>query len=178
MKTLKILTLAFMAIGCIGQERYVSLTINMTKRTNSVEIVEGETAHVISVSPGRLPNGVIRGEAPSVYAEKDGEYVLLGNGVGPSGTPIPYIGFFPTPPAVAGPAKLIVIGYGGLATFRITPNFNDPQKTAIVLPGPENAAIVAMQCSTNLVDWLPATNGVYSGDVAKFFRIHLEKAKP
>ncbi len=76
------------------------------------------------------------------------------------------------------PAKLVLVGGGGLATFRISPNFTDPQKTAIVLPGADNAALVTMQYSTNLVDWFPATNGVYAGDVAKFFKIHLEKSKP
>ena len=177
MQTLTFFTFAFTVLTCVGQERYVSLTVSTAKRTNSIEIVEGETAHVISVSPGLLGTGATSAEAPSVYAQKDQQTVLLGNGVS-TGTVTPYIGQFPTPPAVAGPARLVLIGPSGLATFRISPNFSDPQKTAIVLPGLDNAALVCMQCSTNLVDWFPATNGVYSGDVAKFFRIHLEKAMP
>ena len=70
----------------------------------------------------------------------------------------------------------MLLGYGGgLATFRLSPNFADPQKTAIVLPGPDNTAVVTMQSSTNLVDWFPATNGIYGGNVARFFRIDLKK---
>lgn len=80
-----------------------------------------------------------------------------------------------------GPAKLTLKGADGgayiLATFRITPERVDPTKTVIVYPGTNNAAQVTLLCSTNLTDWFPATNGVYSGPVAKFFRIGLEKVE-
>ena len=183
MKTIACLLLSIVALACHGQERYVSLTLKgvmgaqggFLEVTNSFDIVEGETAHLVSM----VASATQRSSA-SAYAQKDGETFLLAVGPPPAygaGRP----GNFqeiPTPPAIAGPAKLMLVGRGGLATFRITPNFSDPQKTIIVLPGAENAAQITLQCSTNLSTWVPATNGLYSGDVAKFFRIHLEKAQP
>ena len=40
--------------------------------------------------------------------------------------------------------------------------------------GTNNAAQVNLIVSTNLTDWVIATNGVYSGPVAQFFRIDLK----
>ena len=86
------------------------------------------------------------------------------------------------PLVVRGPAKLTFSSPqqsgATYATFRITPEAVDPTKTIIVLPGTNNAAKVAMLCSTNLTDWSEATNGIYSGGVAKFFRISLEPVEP
>lgn len=75
-----------------------------------------------------------------------------------------------------GPGKLALRSTGGtaLATFQILPERVDPTKTAIVYPGSNNTSVVSMICSTNLLNWYPATNGIYSGDVAKFFRINVE----
>ena len=179
MKTIACLLLSIVALACHGQERYVTLTIKFLPdypwMTNSLSLAAGETAHLISMAP------FLRGSRTYAYVEKDEQVFSLADGPTQSwvapGTPT--LSMFPTPPAIAGPAKLMLVGQGGgLATFRITPNFSDPQKTIIVLPGAENAAQITLQCSTNLSTWVPATNGLYSGDVAKFFRIHLEKAKP
>ncbi len=183
MKTIACLILSIVAVACHSQERYVTLTLKgvtdsfggFLKVTNSFEIVDGETAHLVTMVATATPRG-----PASAYAQKDGESFLLAVGPPPDGRAGGPGNFqeIPTPPAVAGPAKLMLVGQGGLATFRITPNFSDPQKTVIVLPGAENAAQITLQCSTNLSTWVPATNGLYSGDVAKFFRIHLEKGKP
>ena len=36
-----------------------------------------------------------------------------------------------------------------------------------------NSALIALECSTNLVNWVPCTNGFYGGNnTAMFFRIN------
>lgn len=61
--------------------------------------------------------------------------------------------------------------YTSFATFRISPEAFPPDRTIIVMPG-TNQTAVTMECSTNLVNWFPATNGVYGPmPEAKFFRI-------
>ncbi len=68
-----------------------------------------------------------------------------------------------------GPAK-------GLVTLRITPEAFPPDRTIIIAPS-TNLFNIALECSTNLVNWASATNGVYGGstNAAKFFRIKLDK---
>src|SRR4051812_33016413 len=48
-------------------------------------------------------------------------------------------------------------------TLEIAPSAFPPGKTLIIPPG-TNTVQVALECSTNLVQWIPATNGVYGGD--------------
>ncbi len=180
MKTIACLILSIVAIApmlAFSQETYVSITArrlfsngSLLESTNTLELLSGQTAHLVSLFSAE--SGGAR-----VGVEKDDLHFFFASS-SPSGG-LNSILAFPTPPAVTGPAKLVLVGYGGgLATFRISPNFTDPQKTAIVLPGAENAAQITLECSTNLSTWVSATNGLYSGDVAKFFRIHLEKGKP
>ena len=185
MKTIACLFISIVAIApmlTFSQETYVSITAPKVlgngsipqNTTNTLELLSGQTAHLVSLI------GAYNGNPYAyVYVEKDDISFWLATSVSAFSSHDPNgITAFPTPPAVTGPAKLVLVGYGGgLATFRISPNFTDPQKTAIVLPGADNAALVTMEYSTNLVDWFPATNGVYAGDVAKFFKIHLEKSK-
>lgn len=82
------------------------------------------------------------------------------------------------PLVVAGPATIKLdagINRTLFCTFRVSPEPFPPDRTVIVLPG-TNQTLVTLECSTNLVHWLPATNGVYGPmPAAKFFRIKLEK---
>ena len=87
------------------------------------------------------------------------------------------------PVIVAGPATFRYTaltnssgeGFGpAFLTFRITPGAFPPDRTVIVLPG-TNQTSVTLECSTNLVNWASATNGVYGPmPEAKFFRIKLQ----
>lgn len=62
-----------------------------------------------------------------------------------------------------------------MATFEITPQPFSPDKTITVPAGPGGAAIT-MECSTDLVNWTAATNGVYTNLLtARFFRIRAER---
>ena len=75
------------------------------------------------------------------------------------------------PLVIAGPATIELRGYGGIATFRISPGAYSPDKALLIAPGPGGAE-VTLERSTNLVDWAVAENGVYTNNpVATFFRI-------
>jgi hypothetical protein len=82
------------------------------------------------------------------------------------------------PLVVAGPATIRLAANGGrkvLSTFKVTPEPFPPDRTVIALPG-TNQTAVTLECSTNLVDWVSATNGVYGPmPEAKFFRIKAQK---
>ena len=170
MKTIACLLLSIVALACHGQERYVTLVLKDSfVMTNSFEIDEGETGHLVSMGTAADSSSYC-----SAFVKKEDSTFLLAPGSPRNTSPLGSM----SPVAFTGPAKFFITGSGGFATFKITPNFSDPQKTIIVLPGAENAAQITLQCSTNLSTWVPATNGLYSGDVAKFFRIHLEKAQP
>lgn len=84
----------------------------------------------------------------------------------------------PRPLTIVGPVKVRIVGplfSPALATFRISPEPYPPTQAAIVPPG-LGGARVAFECSTNLVDWAPATSGDYTNQpVAKFFRVKLQK---
>ena len=59
-------------------------------------------------------------------------------------------------------------------TVKIIPVNYDVNKTLILPPGTNQVAI-ALETSTNLVNWSTATNGIYgSPDEARFFRIHMQ----
>ena len=64
---------------------------------------------------------------------------------------------------------------GTLITLEFLPGQTPPDRTLVIAPG-TNLVAVALECSTNLVHWTTATNGLYgSPDAAKFFRIHAER---
>lgn len=87
-----------------------------------------------------------------------------------------------TSKAIAGPATIRIKSYStatppaGMVTFRLTPEAFPPDKTIIIAPS-TNQFNIALECSTNLVNWASATNGAYGGSLteAKFFRIKVEK---
>ena len=80
------------------------------------------------------------------------------------------------PLIVVGPATIQLIGANNgsaFCTIRVTPESFPPDRTILVPPG-TNQARVTLECSTNLVHWSVATNGVYGPlPEAKFFRIKL-----
>jgi hypothetical protein len=78
------------------------------------------------------------------------------------------------PVIIAGPATFrLKTNRSGLCTIKITPESFPPDRTILVPPGTNQVALT-MECSTNLVSWFPATNGIYGPlPEAKFFRIKL-----
>ena len=83
------------------------------------------------------------------------------------------------PLIVAGPAVIRLTAFNSpgkpaFCTIKVTPEAYPPDRSILVPPG-TNQVFLTLQCSTNLVHWFPATNGVYGPlPEAKFFRIKLE----
>jgi len=155
-----------------GQDRYVTMVLKPDCRdcrtTNTLIIAEGETAQVVDSQMGYWispPSGILGSD---IQVEKDGALVLCQQ-FSPAGTYSRNLGT----PIVAGPAKLHLVGSVGMITVKIIPTAVNPNQTLIVPPGP--GGNVVMECSSNLVNWVTATNGVYADPTtAKFFRIRLE----
>lgn len=98
------------------------------------------------------------------------------------GVSIPYL---PSQPnyssrfVIAGPAKFTLTSNAGccvnvktaFVTLKVEPESFPPDKT-IIIPDGATGARIAMEVSTNLVNWTVATNGFYTGtNGAKFFRV-------
>lgn len=81
---------------------------------------------------------------------------------------------------VNGPAVirsyLPVEGVGtAFLTFEIKPERIDPNQAQFIAPA-DGDVQVKMECSTDLLNWQSATNGVYASPTgAKFFRLRLDK---
>lgn len=91
-----------------------------------------------------------------------------------NGTPTQNAGHY-GPLVLLGPATIAMTSYEGYALFKITPSYYPFEKASLVMPGPGGAE-VTMECSTDLVNWVTATNGTYTNmPAAKFFRINLRK---
>lgn len=145
----------------------VSRTNNMIV-TNSVTIPAGEAARVVSAHPVQWT--FYSGQASPTIATyatlfKDGgQFEVFKDDV------------------VEGPATIQI--WAALAqnqnpavwmTLERLPQAFPPDRT-LLLPQGSNSVAVALECSTNLVHWSTATNGIYgTPDAAKFFRIRAER---
>lgn len=135
-----------------------------TNYTEELSIGPYEIAEVIS-----FPHSI--NHVNRLYIIKDGKtfsYNFLQNN-----QPEPF-----DPLTIAGPAtfRLVAVIPNGVAlcTIRVSPEAFQPDRTILLPPG-TNQARVTLECSTNLVQWFAATNGVYGPlPEAKFFRIKLE----
>lgn len=139
-------------------------TNSTTLTTNSLVLGPHEVAELIAY-PFEFSSSA------NLYAVKDGlpvRYAQPRNVNGGLGYLDPFI--------VAGPAVIQFISVSPvLCTFRVTPEPFPPDRTIIVSPG-TNRTEVTLECSTNLVQWSAATNGIYGPmPEAKFFRIKVEK---
>jgi len=168
MKTL-IIALLLVTLTGFASAGVVTLTAQSRDGTNGVaELSIGpyELAEVIS-----FPRSVNGGYQSRLEIRKDG--VSFWHFVEPLRTDAPAVDFDPV--VVAGPATLrLVAGSIGMCTVRVSPEAFPPDRSILLAPG-TNQARITLECSTNLVQWFPATNGVYGPlPEAKFFRIKLE----
>jgi hypothetical protein len=147
--------------------RYVTVTMTNTASPTVFQIQQGETAEILTCAG---PGTVYEAYTYHVTVEKDGTY-FRGYPPGyPTFNNMPH----PRGSVVVGPATLRQDGIPTVLTLKITPDAYDVNKTLILPPG-TNQVYVALESSTNLVNWADATNGVYgSPDVARFFRIRME----
>lgn len=164
--------LAFLlsACGLVAQEKFIAVTLSasQTPQSKTVIIPSGETFQLVSLLPKAESLSF-----PDLLIEKDGDkssYYMAQNQSTFNDALYPLV--------VPGPAAIKVVGYGGMATFKITPDQYPPDKT-VVVPGGPGGANVTMECSTNLVHWTPADNGAYTNlPGVKFFRIKLDRIHP
>jgi hypothetical protein len=168
------LTLAALAAGSItlmaDNSRYVSVTCTNNSLPATVQLQEGETGELISYSAEASS-----GAANTCVVQKNGltfqafPRVTASGFTSPQGT------------TIAGPAIISMsplANVRGLLTVKITPSAYDVNKTLILPPG-TNQVFVALESSTNLVNWADSTNGVYgSPEVARFFRIRMQTLAP
>ena len=165
MKALPSILFVALAYPAFAQVRFVSLTAE-PGQSNTVEIAAGETAHMVS--------SVRIGDFDALGVERDGlrwEWRPSYADLGPVKDPL----------IVAGPARFTLQSPGtpgAVCTFRVTPDAASPTTAEVVPPG-TGGARVELQCSTNLVNWQTATNGIYTNQpAAKFFRIRLDRIPP
>lgn len=118
----------------------------------TLQIQNGETAELVSSVPTIRDGGV-----QTTFQNKSG-------GGGQWGFGIP----------VTGPATITASSDGrnpAFITVKITPDSCDANQTVMLPPG-TNQVYVALESSTNLVNWSAATNGFYgSPSTVVFFRI-------
>ena len=145
----------------------VSRTNNMIV-SNTVAIPAGEAARVVTLHPVQWSSGTvgptIAGSSNFRLFKDDGDFNLFKDDV------------------IEGPATIqlwAALAQGQnpyvLLTLERLPQSFPPDRT-LVLPQGSNSVAVALECSTNLVNWQTATNGLYgTPDAAKFFRIRAER---
>lgn len=118
----------------------------------TLQIQQGETAELVSSVPTIKDGGV-----QTTFQNKSG-------GGGQWGFGIP----------ITGPATITASSDGRnpvFITVKITPDPLEANQTVMLLPG-TNQVYIALESSTNLVNWSPATNGFYGRpDTVLFFRI-------
>ena len=168
-----LITFFLTTLGLLAQDRYVTVMLPDTYypsqqlTTNTLEIASGETAHLVSLNRSANHSGY----QPGIYVKKgDGAAIAYFTATTQQTQLEPLV--------VNGPAKILTFGLGGMATFKITPDQYPPDRT-VVVPGGPGGAHVTMECSTNLVHWVPAENGSYTNlPGVKFFRIKLDRIQP
>ena len=162
MKTRILLAAAlFLGIFTNAADNFRYVTVAATSGSPAtVQIQQGETAELVS----------------SVSTTKNGKgqttFFKSGSGGGPWGYGIPVTGPA-TITASSDRENILVI------TVKITPDSVDVNKAdsldankTLMLPPGTNQVYITLECSTNLVNWAAATNGVYgSPDTVLFFRI-------
>jgi hypothetical protein len=140
--------------------RVVTLMLTTANQTNQITIEAFESVKISTF-------WVIRDPYCTVTISKGGSIMYAR----PGELPLPFV--------LAGPA--VISFYAGspdplaVLTLEITPEAYPPDKSITLAPGTGGAEIT-LQCSTNLVNWSPALNGVYTNlDQAKFFRIKADR---
>lgn len=123
--------------------------------TNSIQVLSGEAVRVAALRPRTSADGTQ--ESNYSWFVKSGGVFRVAKG-----------------DVIEGPAVFWLrndLGGDVLLTLEFYSLAVDPSKTLIVTQS-SNSVAVAMEWSTNLVQWSEGTNGVYSTpDAAKFFRV-------
>lgn len=165
MKTL--LLAAFTTIGLISRAELVTLTIGGA-RSNDVLRIDGKQSAELK--------GFFESQYQGTYLSVETTnhtFWIPSTEIRPShGSPLATF-------ALRGPATISLRRnnneFSGFATFEIMPEPFSPDKAVTIPPG-LGGATVTLECSTDLVNWTTATNGIYTNlPAAKFFRIKADR---
>jgi len=162
--------LATVATAC-ADPNYVTLTTKNiiggidNKPEDLVTISQYETAEIVSFYTVNNSN------QPRIEIRKNGFVFPIMPDASIAVTPCSV-----TP--IAGPAVIRLYEGFGYCTVKISPGSYPPGKSLIILNEPGRGAVVTLEQSTNLVDWVTATNGVYTSlPAATFFRIKADRVQ-
>lgn len=164
-----------------AQPQIVSIWLSGTNQSTNVQIASFQYAKVLtatdggpygSASWGQLIFGTSPAIAFNIPHRPDGDAsIYVGGTIGTVDAP-PLAGL-----AVAGPTSISVttgVNTGPiLVTLEILPSAYSV--TNSVTLGPGQGAAINLEGSTDLVNWSPTTNGVYTAPSAMFFRLHLQR---
>jgi len=182
MKTFLIFIISAVTMTLSAQtSRFVTLTLAGSNQTAQVEIQDYESFRVASAFD---PHAPAQGTFALEVSKPGWSYQFLDVDLQGSTDYANRIVHAPRVIAFAGPATVKLhsgfpdrTSYPAYVTLEITPQSFPPGQTLIVPPG-TNQVLVTLECSTNLVNWVSATNGVYGSPTeAKFFRIRGSKVQ-
>ena len=170
MKTL--LHVLFAALASVplcqtASARVVTLTCTATVMTNEVVVGSNEVVKAIYFHDPLGTDSQKRGYV-SLWIGDSRVHYSLGSAAG-----LPQF-------TVAGPTTITLVQRNltgesmALLTLEIGPSHFPPDKTLVIPEG--GGANIALECSTNLIDWTSATLGVYTNQPSnKFFRLKAER---
>jgi hypothetical protein len=188
LKTLIALAASFVVIVTVqqaaAQPQVVSILLSGANQTNTVQIASFQYAKVLTATDadtsewagyywgGNSWSQLILGTSPAIAFNiphvPQGEPITLGNAPPLAGV------------TVAGPTSISVTtgpnsARNGpvLVTLEIQPSAYSV--TNSVTLGPGQGAAINLEGSTNLVNWSPTTNGIYTAQSAMFFRLQLQR---
>jgi hypothetical protein len=163
-----------------AQPQIVSIWLSGTNQSTNVQIASFQYAKVLTAtgapcncdSWGQLIFGTSPAISFNIPHRPDGDAAIyVGGTIGTVNAP-PLAGL-----AVAGPTSISVttgVSSGPiLVTLEILPSAYSV--TNSVTLGPGQGAAINLEGSTDLVNWSPTTNGVYTAPSAMFFRLHLQR---
>lgn len=152
------LLIALLPLATLADEgRYVTVVAGPGE-TAVFEVKDSTTIQLVSLLPSIPTTGEHRAEVRVIKGK--------------------FSSWLPQGATIQGPFTLTLKGMeapiSAACTLRLIPQVFPPDKTVVIPPG--QGAQITLQCSSNLVDWVTATNGIYTNVPSmKFFRIHSEK---
>lgn len=146
--------------------RLEMLIVDQASPTNTIEV---RTNEVASLSKFYVFSGT---GAEAALVVQVGQHSVLSGCSGCSAIPLP----------IKGPSRISLVSRDPLpgaqwfayALIQVTPESFPPDKTIVIPEG--GGANIALECSTNLIDWTTAPLGVYTNQpTVKFFRLKAER---
>jgi hypothetical protein len=171
-----------------AQPQVVSIVLSGANQTNTVQIASFQYAKILTATDadtsaqttyyytsfGQLTLGTSPAIAFNIPHRPTGDLMPdNGNGIISSAQSLAGV-------TVAGPGSISVTTGNNsnrngpvLVTLEILPSAYSV--TNSVTLGPGQGAAINLEGSTDLVNWSPTTNGVYTAPSAMFFRLHLQR---